>query len=100
MVPITTATLEHSQRPRSLIDVDEIAEQAKNLKPVANATEPKSPRRPSNAPIYAAPWKLNKRGDKDSKSDKIGASQEKSGESPKSVLGIGAEIAKFLQVRG
>ena len=53
---------------------------AEKLKPIT-VTEPKPPRRPSNGPVYATPWSLKKKSNKESKKDKHGASREKSGES-------------------
>jgi hypothetical protein len=86
--PITlTAVKPVPSRPSSvqfdnpLIHKDQIAEQVKNLKPVAT-TEPKPLRLSSNEPMYATPWKLKKKDDKESKTDtKTVASEEKSGKS-------------------
>ena len=70
----------HPSNDTSLIHEDQIAKQAKNLKPITT-TEPKSPRRPSNGPVYATPWNSKKKDDQDSKNTETGASEEKSGES-------------------
>lgn len=88
MKPITlTAAKPVPSRPSSvqfdnpLIHKDQIAELAKNLKPIA-ITEPKPLKLSSNEPMYATPWKLKQKEDKESKTDtKIAASEEKSGKS-------------------
>lgn len=85
--PITITKPELSRPSSTVIHKDQIAELAKNLKPIAT-TEPKPPRHPSNGPVYVTPWKIKKKEDKESKPDtKTVACEEKSG-NPQSVCSV------------